>query len=389
MLPIRDNHKIFGESQQATVYYCQGALAKRYRSLYREDCEAIDYTYSETAKSWRLRANLMDISGTEIASAFNMSVWTFTLGIDIGGARTKPNFQYNTAFGQLQRPAGQTGHRQYGFNEQEQSERGDGIYGTHKRVANDIVHMKARGYNTVLGRFLQPDPARDFDLYNPNSFNLYQYASNNPVNRIDPTGHSDTDAKKKKATTANSKRNPRSRFEFLQDVFGAKFSFSITVFEVEIARWIDLEGGGNTEFIFKLNPELGLESLLLSGANLEHKIFTQSGDTENTLSANGGVKGLVDGEIGLAHRTEDVTEQLQLNVDGHLKFLIWSLGGNSDDGAYGSMTGGTASGNIGGTLQLELIVPDNFNGEVQIFNRDLREYESVLQRMPNTPMKKL
>ena len=34
----------------------------------------------------------------------------------------------------------------------------------------------------------RPDPARDFDVFNPSSFNLYAYVGNNPVNAWDPSG---------------------------------------------------------------------------------------------------------------------------------------------------------------------------------------------------------
>ncbi|MET1256361.1 RHS repeat domain-containing protein [Aliikangiella maris] len=50
------------------------------------------------------------------------------------------------------------------------------------------VYMKARHYKPVYGRLNRPDPARDFNLYNASSFNLYAYVGNNPVNAWDPTG---------------------------------------------------------------------------------------------------------------------------------------------------------------------------------------------------------
>jgi hypothetical protein len=39
-----------------------------------------------------------------------------------------------------------------------------------------------------LGRFLSVDPGRDWDLRQPQSWNMYSYVRNNPINRIDPTG---------------------------------------------------------------------------------------------------------------------------------------------------------------------------------------------------------
>jgi len=48
----------------------------------------------------------------------------------------------------------------------------------------NIYYMIARGYDPVLGRFMQIDPV--FDLYPDQS--PYNYALNNPVFNIDPTG---------------------------------------------------------------------------------------------------------------------------------------------------------------------------------------------------------
>lgn len=53
-----------------------------------------------------------------------------------------------------------------------------------------LYYYNARYYAPGLGRFLSadtivPDPA------NPQSFNRYSYVNNNPINRIDPTGHFD------------------------------------------------------------------------------------------------------------------------------------------------------------------------------------------------------
>ncbi len=50
------------------------------------------------------------------------------------------------------------------------------------------TYMNARYYIPELARFNRPDPAGDFSLANPASFNLYQYVNNNPVNIVDPLG---------------------------------------------------------------------------------------------------------------------------------------------------------------------------------------------------------
>ncbi len=51
-------------------------------------------------------------------------------------------------------------------------------------------YFGARYYASSMGRFMSPDPSGLYyaDLTNPQSFNLYSYALNNPLRFIDPTG---------------------------------------------------------------------------------------------------------------------------------------------------------------------------------------------------------
>lgn len=51
-----------------------------------------------------------------------------------------------------------------------------------------LDYMHARYYSFTHARFLSVDPARDFDPKRPQSWNLYAYTRNNPVNATDPTG---------------------------------------------------------------------------------------------------------------------------------------------------------------------------------------------------------
>ncbi len=62
-------------------------------------------------------------------------------------------------------------------------------YTAHERDANtDLDYMHARYYDGGVGRFLSVDPGKDWDMHQPQSWNMYSYVRNNPINKTDPTG---------------------------------------------------------------------------------------------------------------------------------------------------------------------------------------------------------
>jgi RHS repeat-associated protein len=57
-----------------------------------------------------------------------------------------------------------------------------------------LDYMHARHYWERTGRFMSLDPGNDTDPLHPQSWNLYSYVQNNPINRIDPNGHAQADS---------------------------------------------------------------------------------------------------------------------------------------------------------------------------------------------------
>ncbi len=56
--------------------------------------------------------------------------------------------------------------------------------------AEQQYYTSARHYNPTNGRFLSRDTVQG-NIFDPMSMNLFVYASSNPINRIDPSGHDD------------------------------------------------------------------------------------------------------------------------------------------------------------------------------------------------------
>ncbi len=65
------------------------------------------------------------------------------------------------------------------------------FYFTGKRLDDEsgLIYFGARYYAPKLGRFITADTIVQ-DPYNPQTLNRYSYCNNNPINLVDPTGHS-------------------------------------------------------------------------------------------------------------------------------------------------------------------------------------------------------
>jgi RHS repeat-associated protein len=62
--------------------------------------------------------------------------------------------------------------------------------GQERDVETGLDFFQARYFSAALGRFASPDtPLLNQDPSNPQSWNLYTYVRNNPLNFVDPDGH--------------------------------------------------------------------------------------------------------------------------------------------------------------------------------------------------------
>ncbi|MGH9596299.1 MAG: RHS repeat-associated core domain-containing protein, partial [Edaphobacter sp.] len=81
--------------------------------------------------------------------------------------------------------------------------------GKERDAESGLDYFGARYYASTMGRFMSPDwaakaePVPYSKLDNPQTLNLYAYVGNNPLSRVDPTGHADIAAECKGQSTCN------------------------------------------------------------------------------------------------------------------------------------------------------------------------------------------
>jgi len=63
-----------------------------------------------------------------------------------------------------------------------------GFTGKERDTESGNDYFGARYYASSMGRWLSPDDGSDFDPGSPQSWNLYSYVRNNPLNSVDEDG---------------------------------------------------------------------------------------------------------------------------------------------------------------------------------------------------------
>jgi len=142
-----------------------------------------EYTYNGSTWSWS--KDIVYGNGQLLAAIDSSGTRHFTLD-HLGSPRliTKADRSVSTyhaywAYGTEADTAGDSERMKFTGHERD-------LQGT-TATTDDLDYMHARYYNPTIGRFLRVDPVRG-NAKNPQSWNLYSYVTNNPVNRIDPTG---------------------------------------------------------------------------------------------------------------------------------------------------------------------------------------------------------
>jgi RHS repeat-associated protein len=61
--------------------------------------------------------------------------------------------------------------------------------GKERDAESGLDNFEARYMSSSLGRFMSADDSKYINPADPQTFNLYSYVANNPINAVDPTGH--------------------------------------------------------------------------------------------------------------------------------------------------------------------------------------------------------
>jgi RHS repeat-associated protein len=158
--------------------------------------------------------------------------------------------------------------------------------GKERDAETGLDYFGARYFSSTQGRFTSPDPpVLDQHIYDPQSWNLYTYARNNPLRFVDPTGNAikllgDEDQRKKELA-------------LLQGEVGKKASGSLYINEVK--------DGDKTRYFVGIKGDVG-DFMKLSNAShdlanlVQDKNVVEFGLTSQNLARWGGAVTFEKGE---------------------------------------------------------------------------------------------
>jgi RHS repeat-associated protein len=125
--------------------------------------------------------------GTYAGTTYAQSNWNFALNDWVGTKREVTNSagSYSTSFSSG--PFGD--YQSQGGSGTDPSEQH--FTSKHRDIESGLDYFPARYYNSYLGRFMSPDPGGLLvaNPANPQSWNMYSYALNNPLSNVDPYGY--------------------------------------------------------------------------------------------------------------------------------------------------------------------------------------------------------
>jgi RHS repeat-associated protein len=153
----------------------------------------------------------------------------------------------------------------------------------HVEDASGLTYMQARYYDSVIGRFLQPDP-----IGYKGGPNLYAYVGNDPINATDPTGldlfyrnfSNRDDLEKTKAQVANMQLT-KTGAELYNRILGSKNNFYIwyskdaSYVEAVPYQNEDARNGAGSDAVLFYDPDYSEEVVTTTG--------TESSKPETTL----------------------------------------------------------------------------------------------------------
>jgi RHS repeat-associated protein len=199
----------------------------------------------------------------------------------------------------------------------------------HEDQDGSAIYMQARMYLPAYGKFAQPDPAYDQVKEDPESYNLYNYVTNNPVTHTDPDGRS----------AANDRqRDWNTDFE---NAFGDAFMFEGGV----------LIGKSNPiEYLSPISVRTNPTDLIQASDLEKHLIVDKALNASTILTSlmeaakadsrtNNALKAIIDNNITLSFTGESTLSngtaaQVAFNSDKNLNLGKINTLSTTKDGSY-------------------------------------------------------